>query len=95
MVNEADVYDEKLTCLVVFCDQLVKLGIVDPRVPLAVDAEPFVSQEDAVGMLVLAGDRVVGQQVSQLADKVNHLLVPRNIVHRQLGSCKVVGFYLT
>ena len=75
-----------LTCLVILLNELVKLGVVDPSVPLAVDAEPLVSQEDTVGVLVLAGDGVVWQQVSQLTDKVDHLFVPRDVVHRQLGG---------
>jgi hypothetical protein len=63
--------------------QPVKLLVVDPRVPVAVDAELFVRDEYTVGVLVLARDLVVGKAGGQLVHKVKHLFVPGNICHGQ------------
>ena len=59
--------------------------IVDPRMPPPADEKFLVRYQDAVGVLVLAGN-VVGaaaQTRVQLADEVEHLVVPGHVLHRQ------------
>ena len=63
----------------------MELFVVDPRVPPPGDEELLVRDQDAVGVLVLAGN-VVGaaaQARVQLADKVEHLVVPGHVLHRE------------
>lgn len=49
-------------------------------------AYPFVSDKEAVGMLVLTGDFVVGDQIHQVLDKVHHLLMPGHVGHGETAG---------
>lgn len=45
-----------------------------------------VCDQQTVGVLVLAGDLVLGQQVGQLLDEGDHFLVPRDVGHGQAAG---------
>ena len=71
----------------------MELWVVDPGVPLPRlrVLELLVRHEDAVGVLVFTADLVVivsREALRQLLDKVEDLLVPRHVLHRQGGSCR-------
>lgn len=46
----------------------------------------LVSYQETVRVLVLAGDFVVGDMVSQLLDEAHHLLVPGNVGHGEVAG---------
>lgn len=49
-------------------------------------AHPSVRHQEAVGVLVLTGDLVVGNQAHQLGDEAHHLLVPGHISHGETAG---------
>ena len=53
--------------------QLVKLGIINPCVPTAVDFELGVGYEDTIRVLVLTGYFVVWKKVCELLNKIQYL----------------------
>ena len=56
----------------------MKLGIIDPRVPTAIDLELGVGYEDAVRVLVLTGYFVVWKKVGKLLNKIQYLYTHGN-----------------
>lgn len=54
--------------------------------PLELSSYLGVGDEQTVGVLVLAGDLILRQHVSQLLDKGNHFLVPGDISHGQTAG---------
>lgn len=66
--------------------QLLEALVVDPRAPVSIDLELFVGYQEAVGVLVLAGDAVVWEELGQLLDKVHDLLVPGDVGHGEAAG---------
>ena len=68
----------------ILIDQLVKLFIVNKRVPLIADLEFGMSEQNAIRVLMLACYlKLVGHMKLKLLHKADHFLVPGYIAHGQ------------
>ena len=64
-------------------NERMKLVIIDPRVPRAVNAKLLVRNHNHARVRVLARNLIVlGNVLEQLLRKVQHLVVERHILHR-------------
>ena len=77
------------TTHILYSYQLMKFGIIDPRVPTAIDFELGVGYEDAVRVLVLTGYFVVWKKVGKLLNKIQYLYRKKH--YSELTECRIIN----
>lgn len=83
---------KRRTIAIVLVDELMKLVVVNERVPFRVDFEFHVSEKHAHGVSMFARDLVlVRDELLQTCHEFNDLVVPRHVLHGQRRGVRLAA----